>query len=188
MRTLLPACLLLALAGCGDSGRLPSHGSQPGVAAGQDLVEAVAVLTPTRGSSVHGVIRFRQRGETLQISGEVAGLTPGPHGFHIHEWGDTTAPDGTSAGDHYNPEGHAHAGLDSRERHAGDLGNILADAEGRARVELSVDMLTIAGARNPVLGRSVVVHEKADDLATQPSGAAGPRIAVGVIGAAQPAP
>ena len=96
----------------------------------------------------------------------------------------TCADDGTSAGGHYNPDGHDHGGLDSKDRHAGDLGNIDANAQGVAKVNIQATGLDI----HHVLGRSVVVHADADDFKSQPSGNAGPRVALGVIGLADGAP
>ena len=189
MRRIVPAlAIALALTACGGrphDGQ--AHAAPKASAPMASLTSAVAVLQPTAGSNVAGVLRFRERDGKVVISGQVTGLgADARHAIHIHEFGDASAADGTAAGDHYNPEGHPHAGLDSAERHAGDLGNLLADAAGSCRVEISVDNLSIAGARNPLLGRSVVIHAKADDLTSQPSGNAGPRIAVGVIGIAKP--
>jgi len=183
------AIICIALAACGDGPR-PTQGHQHSASAPTgalaDLSMAVAVLMPTAGSNVAGVLRFQQRDGKVVISGDVTGLSAGGrHAIHIHEFGDASAADGTAAGDHYNPEGHPHAGLDTAHRHAGDLGNLLADAAGACHLEISVDNLTIAGARNPILGRSVVIHAKEDDLTSQPAGNAGPRIAVGVIGVAK---
>ena len=92
-----------------------------------------------------------------------------------------------SAGGHYNPAGHSHAGPETDRRHAGDLGNLVADASGAAHYELEVTGLTVAGEWNPVIGRAIVVHRDPDDLVSQPTGNAGPRIGVGVIGVTGPA-
>ncbi|UUO09163.1 superoxide dismutase family protein [Blastopirellula sp. J2-11] len=139
---------------------------------------AVAVLIPTEGNSVQGVIRLKMVGESLEITGQVSGLKPGEHGFHIHEFGDLTAADGTAAGGHYNPSGHEHGGPDAADHHAGDLGNITADDKGIATVNKVAKDLKLP----MIMGRSFVVHAGVDDLKSQPSGDAGPRVAVGVIG------
>lgn len=145
--------------------------------------EAVAVLAPKAGGDkVSGTILLKQEKGYVQVTGMVNGLSPGKHGFHIHMYGDQRLPDGMSAGGHYNPHGHMHGGLDTKERHEGDLGNIEANAEGQATVNVKAHGLSL----HHVLGRSVVVHAKADDLKSQPAGDAGPRIAVGVIGLAEP--
>ncbi|MEX2140520.1 MAG: superoxide dismutase family protein [Pirellulales bacterium] len=141
---------------------------------------AVCVLMPTKDQEVQGTVMFTQRGGSTQIIGEVRGLTPGKHGFHIHEFGDLRSDDGTSAGGHYNPEGHPHGGLDDAKRHVGDLGNITADQSGNAMIKMTVKGLQV----HFILGRGLVVHAKEDDLKTQPTGDAGGRVAVGVIGVA----
>ena len=149
-----------------------------------NLDKAVAVLYPTQGSSVKGTITFTKTGDGVQVEGEVTGLTPGKHGFHVHEFGDVTSPDGTSAGGHFNPTGHKHGAPDSDERHAGDFGNIEAGQDGTAKVSFVDKKITLDGATS-ILGRGLVVHAKADDLKSQPSGEAGDRVAVGVIGVAK---
>lgn len=153
----------------------------------QDIQRAVAVLVPTRGNDVRGVVRFEQTEEGVKITADISGLDPNSeHGFHIHQYGDLTSTDGSSAGGHYSPRHHPHALPDNEPRHAGDLGNIEADGQGRAHVELVAENITLDGMKNPVLGRGVVVHAEPDD-GGQPSGNAGSRVAVGVIGVASPA-
>lgn len=143
--------------------------------------EAVVRLLPTQGNQVHGILLLRQQDEGVQIVGRVVGLEPGEHGFHIHEFGDLRDPQGKSAGGHFNPDGHQHGGPDADEHHAGDLGNITADSSGTAEVDKMADGLKL----HFVIGRSVVVHGNADDLESQPSGDAGPRVSLGVIGFAE---
>jgi len=143
--------------------------------------EAVAVLAPTEGNKVKGLIMLSKKDGYVHVWGEVHGLTPGEHGFHIHEFGDLRKPDGTSAGGHFNPEGHDHGGPGDEKHHAGDLGNITAGDDGVAKVDIKAKGLHLHFA----VGRSIVVHAGKDDLKSQPSGDAGPRVAVGVIGIAQ---
>ena len=163
------------------TGHSPEHAAAKAPA----VMNAVAVLSPASGSSVHGVIRFTQDGAALKVAADIEGLTPGQqHAMHVHECGDCTAPDATSAGGHYNPEGHAHALPVTDERHAGDLGNLTADAGGKAHYEITVTNCSIAGMVNPILGRAVIVHAKPDD-GGQPTGNAGGRVACGVIGVAK---
>jgi superoxide dismutase, Cu-Zn family len=146
--------------------------------------QAVAVIQATAGNKVSGTVRFTQNGGKVEIVADVKGLSPNAkHAIHVHEFGDCSAADGMSAGGHFNPEGHVHAGPASSERHAGDLGNLQSDAAGNAKYQLSVDNISIAG-KNAIIGRSIVIHEKEDDLKTQPAGNAGPRIGCGVIGVA----
>ena len=146
---------------------------------------AVAVLYPAAGQQCHGVVRFTQEGESVKVVADIEGLAPGQkHAFHIHQYGDCSAPDGMSAGGHYNPEGHQHGLPDSENRHAGDLGNVQADDQGKAHYEITVTNISILGTKNPIIGRGVIVHAKVDD-GGQPVGNAGGRIACGVIGAAK---
>jgi len=148
--------------------------------------QAIAVLHPTAGQHGRGVVRFTQQGDSVKVVADLEGLNPGEkHAFHIHQYGDCSAPDATSAGGHYNPEGHQHGLPDSANRHAGDLGNVQADSDGKAHYEITVTNISILGQKNPILGRGVIVHAKPDN-GGQPVGNAGARIACGVIGVANP--
>lgn len=149
--------------------------------AADDMNEAVVVLVPSKGSDVGGTILLKQASGYVQLSGDVTGLTPGKHGFHIHQFGDMRSTDGTATGGHYNPHKTPHGGPHSKQHHAGDFGNVEAGANGVAKVNIKANGLKLSD----VLGRAIVVHGGADDLKSQPSGAAGPRVAVGVIGLAQ---
>jgi superoxide dismutase, Cu-Zn family len=141
----------------------------------------VAGLIPTRGNKASGVIVLRETNDGLHITGRVTGLTPGLHGFHIHEYGDVRAPDASAAGDHYNPDEVAHGGPRDEEHHAGDLGNIKANKNGVATVDIKAPWLKL----HFIIGRSIIVHAGEDDLTSQPSGDAGGRVAMGVIGIAE---
>lgn len=143
--------------------------------------KAICVLMPTEGNRTAGVLSLAQHQGFVHISGKVSGLTPGLHGFHIHEFGDLSSPDGTAAGGHFNPTNQPHAGPDDPHRHSGDLGNITAGVDGVANVNVKAIGLMLHFA----IGRSMVVHADPDDLKSQPAGNAGPRVAVGVIGVAQ---
>jgi Cu-Zn family superoxide dismutase len=146
---------------------------------------AVAVLVPTAGSSVRGVVTFAATdGGGVRITAQVEGLPAGAHGFHIHEFGDCSGADGMTAGGHFNPEGAAHAAPDAASRHVGDLGNLTADAQGRATYEQTDTQVSLTGPHG-VVGRGVIVHAQPDDFTTQPTGAAGARVACGVIGIAK---
>lgn len=144
--------------------------------------EAVAVLRPTQGEKARGVVKLTQTDEGVRVQGTVRNLSPGEHGFHIHEFGDLRGNDGKAAGGHFNPEGKKHGGPEDAEHHAGDLGNITANDEGTAEVNKLAKGLKL----HFVVGRSLVVHGEADDLESQPSGDAGARVALGVIGFAGP--
>ncbi len=147
------------------------------------ISKAVAILYPTKASKVQGSVTFKQTDGTMHVHAEISGLAPGDHGFHIHEFG-VWSEDGLAAGGHYNPTHEMHAGIDTPKRHIGDLGNITANANGNATVDLDDPSLTFYGPTS-ILGRGLVVHEKADDFKTQPTGNAGGRVAVGVIGVAE---
>jgi Cu-Zn family superoxide dismutase len=129
------------------------------------------------------MVTFTQVDEGLRIVADIEGLSHGKHGFHIHEYGDCSAPDGTSAGGHFNPENKPHGAPDSEDRHVGDLGNITAGPDGTAHYDRTDSMISFDGPRS-IIGRAVVVHADEDDLESQPTGNAGPRVACGVIGVA----
>lgn len=132
------------------------------------------------GPHVLGTVTFTATPSGVQIVANLTGLTPGEHGFHIHEKGDCSAPDFSSAGGHFNPTNSRHGGPDSPERHVGDLGNLVADANGHAHYERLDSVIQLAGDAT-IIGRSVVIHEKPDDFTTQPTGNSGSRIGCGVI-------
>lgn len=140
---------------------------------------ATAQLAPTQGNQVHGTVKFTETAAGVRVVAHVQGLTPGQHGFHVHEKGDCSAPDATSAGSHFNPGGASHGMPDAAQRHIGDLGNITADASGKAHYDRVDKHLRFDGP-NSILGRSVIVHAKPDD-GGQPVGNAGARVACGVI-------
>jgi Cu-Zn family superoxide dismutase len=145
---------------------------------------AIAVLHPTEGNDVSGVVTFTKVAGGMKVMADVRGLTPGLHGFHIHELGDCSASDATSAGGHFNPEGVAHGAPTDSIHHVGDLGNLEADSTGQAHYEWTDPMLTFEGEHD-IIGRGVIIHAGEDDLTSQPTGAAGARVACGVIGIAE---
>jgi len=148
-------------------------------------LKAIVVLHPTAGNKVSGTVTFTEVADGVQVHADITGLTPGNHGFHVHEFGDCSAADASSAGAHFNPTNNPHAGPDATERHVGDMGNVEADASGKATLEYVDHQISLTTDERSVIGRSVVVHVKADDLKTQPSGDSGARIACGVIGRAK---
>ena len=144
--------------------------------------KAISVLHPTAGNKVTGTVTFTPVADGVKVHAEIAGLTPGNHGFHIHEFGDCSAADASSAGAHFNPTNQPHAGPDTGARHEGDMGNVEADSSGKAKLDYVDHQISFADEAKSAIGRSVVVHAKPDDLKTQPSGDSGARIACGVIG------
>lgn len=145
--------------------------------------KAVAVVHGLGDHRVKGKVTFTQTDEGVEIVAELTGLSPGEHGFHIHEYGDCSMADGKCAGAHFNPTKKDHGGPDSANRHVGDLGNIKAGSTGEASYK-RVDKLIALSGPNSVIGRSVIVHAKADDFKTVAS--AGDRIGCGAIGIADP--
>jgi superoxide dismutase, Cu-Zn family len=143
---------------------------------------AEAMMQPKSGSQVTGTVTFVQEGSQVLVIVDVHGFAPfSTHGFHIHESGDCSAPDGMSAGGHFNPGGHQHAGPTTPDRHAGDLGNLETAGTGRAYRWMFVDGITLDKGTTGVLGRSVIIHETMDDLTSQPAGNSGARVACGTI-------
>src|SRR2546430_17103421 len=147
--------------------------------------KGISVLHPTAGNKVTGTVTFTPVADGVQVHAELAGLTPGKHGFHVHEFGDCSAADASSAGAHFNPTNKPHAGPDAPERHVGDMGNVEADASGKATLEYLDHQISLTNDQQSAIGRSVVVHAQADDLKSQPAGDSGARIACGVIGRAK---
>lgn len=142
--------------------------------------KAYVLLSPTKGNQAHGSVTFFAVENGVRIIADVEGLTPGKHGFHIHEWGDCSAHDGSSTGGYYNPVGARHGGPDHINRMLGDLGNIVADESGKAHYERIDNLISLRGPHS-IVGRSVVVNDAPDDYTTQPSGNTGKILACGVI-------
>ena len=169
---------LALYAGCAPQENIEIHEH------GESITQAVAVMSPTEGSEARGVVTFTLTDAGISVVADLVGLEPGPHGFHIHEFGDCSASDGTSAGGHFNPEGTEHAAPGDSPRHVGDLGNITADDAGVVHHEFADTHITFTGP-NSIVGRGVIVHAGEDDLTSQPTGAAGARVACGVVGIAR---
>ncbi|MFC0875360.1 superoxide dismutase family protein [Saccharicrinis sp. FJH2] len=149
-----------------------------------NVTKAVCVLAPTEGNEVTGTITFTKVPSGVKIVAEVKGLTPGKHGFHVHEYGDITGKDGKTTGGHFNPEGMKHGAPGDKERHVGDLGNLVAGPDGKAHYERVDKVISLSG-KHSIIGRAIIVHAGEDDLKSQPTGAAGARVAEGVIGIAK---
>jgi superoxide dismutase, Cu-Zn family len=145
---------------------------------------AIAVMTPTKGNSVQGTVTFEEGETGVRVIASLTGLKQGKHGFHVHEFGDISSVDGSSAGGHFNPSSMPHSMPMSAKRHAGDMGNIEADEQGTAHLDYVDRTMKLSGITS-IIGHTVVIHEKEDDLKTQPTGNAGARIGYGVIGIAK---
>lgn len=150
--------------------------------------EAVAQIAPTQGNTVTGSLALAQSPQGVHISGTIQGLKPDAEfGFHVHEKGDCSAPDGSSAGGHFNPTQAQHGNPTGPSHHAGDMPNIKSNAEGMAQVDTTEAGTSLHGDPGmDVMGKAIVVHESPDDYATQPSGNSGKRVACGVIAAPSP--
>lgn len=147
-----------------------------------EIQRATASLKPTKGSKTYGEVTFEQVGNKVRVIAQVVGLKPNQeHAFHVHEAGDCSSPDGMSAKGHFNPFGKPHGPQGSAERHAGDLPNLKADAQGRARMNVEVDIITVSPGPASIVGRGLIVHADPDDYRSQPTGNAGARLACAVI-------
>ncbi len=149
----------------------------------QVTTKAIAVLHPTEGNTVNGIVTFTTVDNGIKIVADVKGLAPGKHGFHIHTYGDCRALDAASTGGHFNPGNTKHGAPTDAERHVGDLGNLEADENGVAHYEFTDTVIAFFGPHS-VIGRAIIVHADEDDFTSQPTGNAGARIACGVIGIA----
>jgi Cu-Zn family superoxide dismutase len=143
---------------------------------------AAAIEGTADGSDIEGTLKFEDTAKGLKITGTIENVPTGEHGFHIHEFGDCS-DEGKAAGGHFNPSGHPH-GLVLKEGtgkvHAGDMGNLVADQEGMAKVDVLIPGVTLTSGKYDVVGRAVIIHDKKDDFG-QPVGNAGGRIACGPI-------
>ena len=149
---------------------------------------AVAQIAPTQGNTVTGSLALDQSPQGVRIGGAIQGLKPNAEfGFHVHEKGDCSAPDGSSAGGHFNPAQAQHGNPASPMHHAGDMVNIRSNDQGVAQVDTTAAATTLqGGSATDLIGKAIVVHESPDDYTTQPSGNSGKRIACGVIAAPSP--
>jgi len=148
------------------------------------IQKGICVLYPTQGNTATGTITFTKVDGGVKVTANIQGLNKGKHGFHIHEFGDCSSPDGNSAGGHFNPEGKSHGAPMDMERHMGDMGNVEADENGKAHLEYLDRTINLEGDHS-IIGHSVILHKNEDDLKSQPTGNAGPRVACGVIGIAK---
>jgi Cu-Zn family superoxide dismutase len=143
---------------------------------------ATAQLQPTKGSKTFGEATFEHVGSRVKVTIFVQGLRPDrEHGLHIHEKGDCSSGDGMSTGGHFNPQSKPHSRHTDSNRHAGDLPSLRAGKDGRAKVDVELDIITIGSGATDIIGRGLIVHADPDDYKTQPTGNAGARIACGVI-------
>lgn len=152
------------------------------------IVKAIAVFDTKK---IKGTVRFTEHGENVLIDIDISGLKKGSkHGFHVHECGDMSDKCESMCA-HFNPYGSVHGGPDSVNRHVGDLGNIVADANGVARYRMIDSMIRLRGTKCNIIGRGLIIHADEDDLGkggkedSLITGHAGKRIACAVIGYAK---
>ncbi|GAB2504395.1 superoxide dismutase family protein [Lysobacter humi (ex Lee et al. 2017)] len=184
MKLLPAACLAVLVAGCATTAP-PARPVAVEPSPTAPARSATINLAPASGSLVSGKLTAMPMSGGVHFTGEIGGLTRGgTHAIHVHEKGDCSAADASSAGGHFNPKNQPHGRPDAGTHHEGDMPNIVADANGVARVNLHVQGVTLGGAAaGDIAGRAVVVHAQADDYATQPAGNSGARVACGVIAA-----
>src|SRR5690606_15360423 len=181
------ACAVCAAVGVSFAAApAPARPGPPGAAAPSAPAARTSTevsLTSAAGSAVKGNLTLTNEGVAVSIRGEITGLEPGKeHGFHVHEVGECSLPDFTSAGGHFNPTKDSHGGPDSTPRHLGDMPNAKADENGRATIDVTLKGATLEdkdGSPNELLGKALVVHAMPDDYKSQPSGDSGARIACG---------
>ncbi|GAA5002592.1 superoxide dismutase family protein [Pseudoluteimonas lycopersici] len=178
LRILPLAASIALLAGCASTPSSDTAASAPGAV---DM--ASVALAPASGSMVSGKLMLMPMGDGVHVTGDIGGLAPNStHGFHIHETGDCSAADASSAGGHFNPAGDAHGRASAPHHHLGDNDNLVADTNGVAHVDAHFAGAVLGGGgADDIVGKAVVVHANADDYTSQPSGNAGARIACGVI-------
>ncbi len=179
---LVTAGVLLFAQACNNNQQASTSSTE--VSAEPAITKAVCVLHPTEGNTAQGVVTFTKVDGGIKVVADLEGLSEGKHGFHIHQYGDCSSPDGTSTGGHFNPENVNHGAPTDAVRHVGDLGNVEAGADGRAHYEWTDTMISFSG-KHSIIGRGIIVHAGEDDLVSQPTGNAGARVACGVIGIAK---
>lgn len=182
----LLALFLFASCAQQQGSQMNSEGEMGSMDEAPAIEMATAVISPTEGNNISGIVTFTKTDTGVRVEATVSGFEPETlHGFHIHEFGDCREPDGTSAGGHFNPEGVEHGGPTDEIRHVGDLGNLSADEGGTATADFVDEHIKLSGPHS-IIGRGVIIHAGQDDFVSQPTGNAGPRMGCGVVGIANP--
>jgi len=169
---------VMMLTACASAPRSP-----PAIVAVSTAQAATVVLAAASGTLVSGKLQVVPMRDGVHLTGEIGGLQRGgTHAIHIHERGDCSAVDATSAGAHFNPAAQPHGKVGSGAHHAGDMDNIVANTDGVARINAHASGVTLGGgAVNDIAGRAIIVHASPDDYRSQPAGNAGVRVACGII-------
>lgn len=180
---LLPA-LALAFSACDQGTQENKQAHTESTSSSEEVKMAVAQMQGTSGSNLSGTVTFTEENGTVKLKAELKNVMPvGNHAIHIHQTGDCSAADGSSAGGHWNPTDELHGTWGSAPHHKGDIGNFIVDSTGVGSISLTTDQWCIGcdDSTKNILGKAIIVHEGEDDLTSQPSGAAGARIGCGVI-------
>lgn len=148
---------------------------------------ARAPISPASDSSVSGNVVFTEKDGKVMMEAEIKGLSEGMHAIHIHENGDCSAEDGSSAGGHWDPTSEDHGEWEKEHFHRGDIGNMEVGTDGVGYITKKTDLWCIGcdDETKNIVGKSIIVHAGEDDFVSQPSGAAGARIGCGVIHASK---
>jgi Cu-Zn family superoxide dismutase len=179
MKNILLICLIGILSACKTA---PQKNTMHKVPMGKDVF-ATAILESRSGSKAQAKASFTYTDEGIKVFIKAKNLSPGLHGVHIHENGDCSAEDGSSAGAHYNPSHKTHGVPNPLLHHVGDFGNIMADNNGVGILNLLIPRAHFYPDFDwhNIIGKSLIIHGGSDDLSSQPSGNSGNRIACGVI-------
>ena len=158
----------------------PLPGAAPNTTDSKLVERAVAHVTAVGTSGVTGTVSFRRMAMGLEVHVVLDGQKPGDHGLHVHEKGDCAGMGAMTAGDHFNPGNAPHGSRESSQRHAGDFGNVTADAAGHVDATFTDTHVALSGETS-ILGRAIMVHAEKDDGMSQPSGNSGERVGCGII-------
>lgn len=187
----IAALALLAVVSCKEAKKEATDATTEIEAVAEDKKEEVMaesitfMMEPKSGSSVKGEVSFSEENGTVTMTGTFTGLSEGEHAIHIHQTADCSSDDGKSTGGHWNPTNEPHGKWGAKEGyHKGDIGNMMADSDGNAVIELSTDQWCIGcdDENKNIVGKAIIVHQGVDDFTSQPSGAAGARVScTGII-------
>ena len=180
---LLTAAVAVALSACSTVPATSAGASASAPGSPSAARSATVNLASASGSLVSGKLTAMPMGGGVHFTGEIGGLAPNStHAIHVHERGDCSSVDASSAGNHFNPATQPHGKVGSGAHHGGDMDNVVANGDGVAKVSVHAAGVTLGGgARNDIAGRAVVVPAAPDDYRSQPAGNAGARVACGII-------
>ena len=145
--------------------------------------KAIAIIQPKSNSTITGKVTFNEKNGIVKMEATITNALEGNHAIHIHAEGDCSAPDGKSAGGHWNPTNQSHGKWEKQPFHIGDIGNIVIAADGKGTITRETDLWCIGcdDETKNIIGKAIIIHQGPDDFTSQPAGAAGARIGCGVI-------